>query len=165
MLQSQHIIRCAVLAAVALAVTAQATAQRTTRRHLSPRVSAAAEGLVADTIFSPADSLVLLSGYDKPLRATKESIFITNQSQSAISAINITIDYLDKYGRMLHQRTVTLPVDIPAGETRKADFASWDSQRTFYFHQSPPARTHTRCYPYSVKCRLNYIVLAPCSDT
>lgn len=142
-----------------------ADAQRTTRRGIRHKAQAQATvTAAADTIFSPADSLVSLSGYDKPLRSRRETFFVTNTSPQRISAVNITLEYFDSSGRQLHSRTITIPTDIPAGETRKVDTPSWDTQLTFYYRESPPARVATRCYPYSVTSRINYILLDPCSD-
>lgn len=142
-----------------------ADAQRTTRRGIrqKPRTQATV-ATAADTIFPPADSLVSLSGYDKPLRSRRETFFVTNTSPQRISAVNITLEYIDSSGRQLHSRTITIPVDIPAGETRKVDTPSWDTQLTFYYSESPPARVTTRCYPYSVTSRINYILFDTCSD-
>ncbi len=151
--------------AALLSCVPQASAQRTTRRALKPvhRVEAPAEA-VADTLFAPSDSLVSLSGYDKPLRSRKESFFVSNHSQHALSALNLTIDYFDTSERRMHSRTLTIDVDIPAGDTRKVDIPSWDTQLTFYYRDSAPARLTTRCYPYSVASRINFILCSPCSD-
>ncbi|MDE5799585.1 MAG: FxLYD domain-containing protein [Paramuribaculum sp.] len=152
-----------VLAAMLLhSITADA--QRTTRRGVKPSHRPTATATAADTLFSPGDSVVSLSGYDKPLRSRRETFFVTNASARSISAIDVTLEYFDSSGRQLHRRTITIPVDIPAGETRKVDTPSWDTQLTFYYRESPPARVATRCYPYSVTSLINYILFEPCSD-
>lgn len=141
-----------------------ADAQRTTRRGIRPKPQTQDAKVAADTIFAPADSLVTLSGYEKPLRSRRETFFVTNTSPQHISAVNITLEYLDSSGRQLHSRTITIPADIPPGETRKVDTPSWDTQLTFYYCESPPARVTARCYPYSVRSRINYILFVTCSD-
>lgn len=162
MIRSTHIqvtIR-ALLTFVIAASALSAAAQRTTRRGLRA-ITPSTSQATADTLWAPADTLVTLSGYDKPLRATKETIFVTNRTTDTVAGISLTITYLDLDGRMLHSRTVILPANIPPTHTRKVDFPSWDPQHTFYYLQSPPARTASHCYPYTVKCAVDYILTAP----
>lgn len=97
-----------------------------------------------DTVAAPEAGTVKLSGYDKTLRANRESFFVTNAlpDSSTIIALDLTFDYCDMSGRQLHKVTRTVRCDIPFGETRNLSVASWDKQHTFYYYLSPaPARS------------------------
>lgn len=91
-------------------------------------------------------------GFDKTITSNLESFFISNGLDKEISKMEVAITYFDMKGRQLHKRTVTLDCDLPAGQTKRYDVRSWDTQRSFYFHQSvKPKRQAT---PFSVKIDL-----------
>lgn len=123
-----------------------ATAQRTTRRGLKPAqeltTSAAIE---VDTIM--LDSLVI-SGYEKPLQSNRETLHLTNRTPLSLTSIALRIDYTDFQGRQLHTRTVTLKIDIPAGQTRLLEFKSWDPHHRYYYLHGP--RPRVEAYPYTI---------------
>ncbi len=101
-----------------------------------------------DSISATADS-VRFYGYEKTLRSTRETMFVSNLCRSrSISALIFTITYTDTKGRQLHRRRVEHRTDIPAGETRRIDIPSWDRQQTFYYTGSP--RPRTAAIPYDV---------------
>lgn len=128
------------------ALLAPARKQSSTRK-VKPAVETQTTAY-ADTI--AADSaMVTLHGYEKTLRATKETFFITNTTKRRISAVELSITYLDSSERTLHERTEIVRLDIPPGETRRADIKSWDTQRTFYYIHSP--RPRVSAIPYSVR--------------
>lgn len=105
----------------------------------------------ADTIFTPSREEIRLSGYDKTLRAYKESFFVTNSlpDSSTIIALDLTLDYTDLSGRQLHSADHTVRCHIPPGQTRQLSIPSWDKQRAFYYYRSttPPRAQAT---PYKV---------------
>lgn len=106
-------------------------------------------------------SSVSFSGYDKPVSSSKESFLVTNNNSKAIEALEIKITYLDMKDRMLHSRIVNVSCYVPAGETRKADISSWDTQKTYYYYLGPsPKRVAT---PYKVKITPVRILFA-CHD-
>lgn len=106
----------------------------------------------AETIDEMA-SKVTVSGYDKTRDANKESIFVTNGSLLSLRTLVIEIEYQSMDGRQLHRRRVKINCNIPPGETRRLDFASWDKQHTFYYHLSPkPARSPAT--PYRATARI-----------
>ncbi len=111
-----------------------------------------------DTI--PAyDGCIRFSGYEKTLRATKETVFASNMLEERdISAITFTITYTDNSGRLLHKRHLTVHQEIPAGETRKIDFPSWDRQMTFYYSGSP--RPRVSAIPYDIVMEADTILLS-----
>lgn len=91
-------------------------------------------------------------GFDKTVGSSIESFFIVNGLDSPLVGLEIEITYVDMKGRQLHKRSVTVECDIPAGETKRVDTKSWDTQKSFYFYQSvKPKRQAT---PFDVRLRL-----------
>lgn len=127
----------------ALMCSITTTAQRTTRRHLKPIVTTTASPestAPIDTVNNPSTSTLVLTGYDKPLRSTTESMFIKNLTGRHILSVTLHLEYLDMSGRQLHLRDVTIPCDIPPGQTRQITFRSWDRQKSFVYHRSQRPR-------------------------
>ncbi|MDE5749345.1 MAG: hypothetical protein K2H87_01085, partial [Duncaniella sp.] len=96
-------------------------------------------------------------GYDKPLRATRETLCATNLTHRPIATLLVEITYTDLSGRQLHTRRVTLDADIPPGETRLLSFPSWDVNHTFFYRCGPQPRT-SGVTPYDVALRIIHIV-------
>ncbi len=93
---------------------------------------------------------VVFSGFEKKAESTKESFFITNNTDRPLIAVDIYIEYLTMDDRQLHKRYLSLTCDIPAGETRNADIKSWDTQKSFYYYKSgAPARR--KASPFKIK--------------
>lgn len=133
-------------------LTAAGSPDRTTRRGLKAvRTTAAASTARCDTV-TPSPGMIDVSGYDKPLRSSRETLFVTNRSARTLTAVELCIIYLDAKGRQLHERTIWLPADIPAGETRRISFRSWDVQRTFYYRLTGrPRRSDGTVYDVSIR--------------
>lgn len=93
-------------------------------------------------------SQIAFSGFDKPGSSSMESFFITNHTDRTISGVSLYIEYLTPDGRQLHKRYVKLDCNIPAGETRKCDIKSWDTQRSFHYELSPASRHSS---PFTVR--------------
>ena len=145
----------------ALAVTAQR--QRTTmtgRLRVQP-VATDTAAVTADTITAGLDNIVRLSGYDKPISASRETLHATNLSDSlTITGMTLEIFYLDNAGRELHRRTVMLHNTIHPATTELVSFPTWDLQRSFYYRRSVAPRRQAT--PYDVKVTiLNIIALPP----
>lgn len=88
--------------------------------------------------------------YDKPTEATREVLFITNNTDYTLSGLTLRIDYfIPKKHMQLHSREVTLRCEIGPGETRCVDFASWDRQKSYHYAggRAPKRRAST---PYDV---------------
>lgn len=83
---------------------------------------------------------VVFTGFDKNQGNSKESFFIINNTDRTLTGVSLYIDYRTLDGRQLHKRFFKLSCNIPAGETRKADIPTWDTQRSFYYHKSKPAK-------------------------
>lgn len=99
---------------------------------------------------APGD--VTLRGYNKRASDAKETFFITNHTKHRISHVTLLLRYTTLTGTMLHERTVTVPVKLRAGESQLVSIRSWDVQRLFYYYAGPkPRKTAT---PYKVAFRL-----------
>lgn len=134
--------RLLLIIAIVLATAATAFADRTTRGKLkiaNRKSVATAVDAINDTVV-PSAGMIVVSGFDKPLRSYRESVFITNRSRRRLTGVKLTISYLDVDGRLLHRAVLTLPTDIPAGETRQLTFPSWDRQQAFYYELSSKPR-------------------------
>lgn len=138
-----------------------ALAQRTTQRALRPAaLSETTPALPLDTLSLAADSAaVTFYGYEKTLRATKETVFITNNTEQDASEVRFSIVYRDAAGREIHRRRVAKRAEIPAGKTVRLDFPSWDSQKTYYFRGGP--RPRVSATPYSVNILPDTLILLP----
>lgn len=93
-------------------------------------------------------SQIAFSGFDKPWSSPMESFFITNRTDRTMSGVSLYIEYLTPDGRQLHKRYVKLACYIPAGETRKCDIKSWDTQCSFHYELSRASR---RSSPFTVR--------------
>ena len=97
--------------------------------------------------FNPAS--ISFSGYEKEANASLETLLITNSGNVGITGVRFKIIYKDIKDRMLHSRTVVRSCHIPAHETRKIDFKSWDKQKSyFYYLGNEPRKVAT---PYKVE--------------
>ena len=150
--------RLAILAC-ACCIGIAACAQRTTRPKLklSDGAKDTKTAIVGDTIANEL-SQVRVSGYEKTLRSTTESMFVTNNSPYSIAGICITIDYFDTSDRQLHQRTETVKVRIPPMQTRLVKLPSWDKQKVWYYALSDRTNTKSQATPYKVKITVNYFI-------
>lgn len=109
---------------------------------------------------SAADSLpvgvsadaVSLRGFSKRASDAKESFFITNNLKHRISAVRLLLRYTTAGGEMLHERTVTIPVTLNAGDTQLVSIKSFDIQRLFYYYAGPKPRKSAT--PFKVAYRL-----------
>ena len=120
---------------------------RATRTGLHPaNQEAAAEPADSLVTMTPADGDITLSGYDKPLRSSVESMFVTNHTSDTLTALRLDCTYTDLRGRELHSAT------------RQITFPSWDRQHSFYYHRSQKPR-RAAAAPYDFKCRVTSITV------
>lgn len=92
---------------------------------------------------------ISFSGYEKEANASLETLLITNAGNVSIAGVKFKIIYKDIKERMFHSRTVTQNCHIPADETRRIDFKSWDKQKSyFYYLGNEPRKVAT---PYKVE--------------
>lgn len=97
-------------------------------------------------------------GFDKTAGSIYESFFISNGLDSDIEEVEVDITYKDMKGRQLHRRIVSIDCDIPAHETHRVDIKSWDTQKSFYFHQS--AKPRRQATPFDVSISLTSVSLS-----
>lgn len=137
-------------------------AQSTLRPKLVPEraeVAADIAPLAADTVTTPID--VVITGFDKPLRSSKETFFVVNRSDRELLGVALTISYSDMSGRNLLKRNEFIPCDIDPGDTGYLYLPSWDRQKTFYYHRNPPYRPRTSATPFDVAITVDYVVYKP----
>lgn len=140
------------LLALVLMLLGTATAsgrKRVTTRPKLKRIEAVDSTVVSDTLAAAQLDSIIIAGYDKPLRSMRESLFVRNATDHDLTSVTLSVDYLDMQGRQLHHADITLPVDIPAGETRQVSFASWDRQMTFVYYRSERSR-NSRAVAYRI---------------
>ncbi len=145
----------------AATLTAAHSGDNTTRRRLSVDKSRILRTETASLDTLTDDSLtsnIILSGFDKPLRSTNETLFVRNMTGTDISGLVIELEYSDSKGRQLHKRTVTKACDIPAGETRQICFRSWDRQQSFHYRLSPRPRRADGT-PFDVTCTVKAVIV------
>ena len=132
---------------------------RATRTGLHPaNQEAAAEPADSFVTMTPADGDITLSGYDKPLRSSVESMFVTNHTSDTLTALRLDCTYTDLRGRELHTRSVDADIELLPGATRQITFPSWDRQHSFYYHRSQKPR-RAAAAPYDFKCRVTSITV------
>lgn len=101
---------------------------------------------------------VRFSGYEKTLRSTRETVFLTNLSGRELDRVIFHITYFDAQGRQLHKVRKNLYAGIPPGETRRLDFPTWDRQFAFYYIRSP--RPRVSAIPYNVSISPDTLIFA-----
>lgn len=153
-----------VLAAIAvglLAALPSAEARRWHRPLPSQQRKSAAKPRpaepAADTV-APDSGKVAVNGFEKALRSSTESMFVTNSTGRDISSLYLDITYLDMKGRMLHRNAQWIEADIPAGETRMVYVRSFDRQNLFYYHLSPQPKRASRATPFKVSVEVPLII-------
>lgn len=121
-----------------------------------PAVSPGAEPF--DTV-AATEGMVAFSGYEKTLRANRETVFVSNMCSEGtdVGGMVFTITYTDIDGRLLHRRRVAVHQEIPSGETRRIDFPTWDRQMTFFYKGSP--RPRVPAIPYGVTIDADTLLL------
>lgn len=157
-----------VLLLAAISIPVDARRQRTT---LQGKLTTTAAVSPADTVVAPAvtplpddtltaalDSIVSLAGYDKPVSASRESMHVTNLTNSlTVTGFTLDITYLDATRRQLHRRTVTVNTHVPPRQTRLVTFPTWDVQRSFFYRLSVEPRRQAT--PYDITCTVTAVTV------
>lgn len=118
---------------------------------------------VSDTV-CPDSGMIVAAGFEKVLRSSRESVFITNNTSRPLEALKLDITYKDMRGRMLHRNAMWVEAEIPAGETRMVSFPSFDRQNLFYYHLSPLPSRASRATPFTVGIEVALITHPVSSD-
>ena len=95
---------------------------------------------------------VTLKGYSKKASDSRESFFVTNNTNHRISHVRLLMRYSQMSGEMLHERIATVEVDLKPRETRPVTVKTFDVQRLFYYYAGPKPRKSAT--PFKVAFRL-----------
>lgn len=159
--RDKHILTLPLLLTVLAALLCISTLDartRTTRKNLQSLevpvvVMESGDGLLPDSLDSGIDpNAVTLKGYSKRASDSKESFFITNNTNHRMSAVRLLLRYTTMNDEMLTQRMVTVPVSLKPGETKLVSVKSFDVQRLFYYYAGPQPRKQAT--PFKVAFRL-----------
>lgn len=153
---SRHGITTSAAIIIAFAALLASARTRTTQSSLRG-VRAPIEQLQADTAvtacssgINPAD--ITLRGFSKRKSDAKESFFVTNNTSTRISSIRLLLRYTSLAGQTLHERQVTIAVNLMPGDTRLVSVKTFDIQRQFYYYLN--AKPRTSATPFKVAYRL-----------
>lgn len=159
-----RIIILLVAMAAVLAAASQKTSTRTPARlkPLPVASSAQSDSCLTDTIVpaaSPTEQIpVKFYGYDKKLRSTKETFFISNtDSFATVTRACVTLEYFDAQGRLLHSRPRRIDLELEPGKTEVIDIPSWDRQQSFYYRDSQ--RPRVSAVPYDIRINVDTLIL------
>lgn len=149
--------KIAILITLLALVTSMAMARtRTTQKQLksnSQIVEQIPDASVPDSLLRDLEpNAVTLKGYSKKASDSRESFFVTNNTNHRISHIRLLMRYSQMNGEMLHERTATVEVDLKPGETRLVAIKTFDVQRLFYYYAGPKPRKNAT--PFKVAFRL-----------
>ncbi len=150
-------IKIAILITVTVVVAFLSMARtRTTQNQLknnSLLVEQIPDVAVPDSLLRDLEpNAVTLKGYSKKASDSRESFFVTNNTNHRISHIRLLMRYSLMNGEMLHERTATVEVDLKPGETRLVAIKTFDVQRLFYYYAGPKPRKSAT--PFKVAFRL-----------
>lgn len=150
---------------------ASLTAQSRKKTKPAPGFAARAQVASVQTMpqlwdsIAPAADSIGIAGYEKTLKATRESMLVINRSSQPFEAIKLEIAYLDMAGNMLHKATHMVDVSVPPGETRMVNVPTFDRQGLFYYHLSPVPTRAVRATPFEVKVSVKNIYFRKNSDS
>lgn len=149
--------KIAILITLLVAVAGTSMARtRTTQKQLknnSQIVEQIPDAIVPDSLLRDIEpNAVTLKGYSKKASDSRESFFVTNNTNHRISHIRLLMRYSQMNGDMLHERTTTVEVDLKPGETRLVAIKTFDVQRLFYYYSGPKPRKSAT--PFKVAFRL-----------
>ena len=156
-LLKKHILTRPLLLALLLYAGTLDARTRTTRKNLRSiqvPVMAVEQGdsLLADSLAGIDPTAVTIKGFSKRASDSKESFFITNNTEHRMSAVRLLLRYTTIQGELLTQRAVTVPVKLLPGETQLVSIKSFDVQRLFYYYAGPQPRKSAT--PFQVAYRL-----------
>lgn len=114
--------------------------------------------VLQDTVLAPPSDSIALAGFEKPLRSVRESLFVTNRTSRPLVGVTLEVSYYDLHGNLMHRAERYVAVTLPAGETRRVGFPSFDRQQLFYYHLSPLPRGAVQATPFDVKVRVVHSV-------
>lgn len=157
MLSSVLAVYIAAISAVSPDISAKTIRTRLTPPSAPVTVSGERMILTSDSAGHRAIlSQVVCTGFDKVATSVKESFFISNRTDRNLTGLTVRITYLTLDSMQLHRRDADIDICIPAGETRKADITSFDSQRSFHYYKSITSRRATT--PFDIRMQITRAV-------
>lgn len=140
--------------------SSQADRVVTTRKHLNAKQAILEtnndDTAPVDTIINPTTQLSF-SGYEKSLSSNHETIFITNHTDSTITQLIFTINYLDTSNRQIHSRHINTNqlrkntlLPLPPHATQRIDLPSWDKQKSYYYINGKHPRSSATPYTITI---------------
>ena len=138
---------------VAVAATARTRTTQTQLKNNSMLVEQMPDAAVPDSLLRDIEpNAVTLKGYSKKASDSRESFFVTNNTNHRISHVRLLMRYSQMNGEMLHERVATVEVDLKPHETRLVAIKTFDVQRLFYYYAGPKPRKAAT--PFKVAFRL-----------
>lgn len=107
-----------------------------------------------------ADSLITISGFDKPLSSGYETFFAGNEHDRTLLKLWIKIVYLTTDGRLLHSRCEVIRTEIPPSESRQIELRTFDRQHSFYYYKSRKPRNTEGVAPFRVSVSIDSAAFA-----
>ncbi len=148
--------RIAILITLAAVVTMAAARTRTTQHQLKNNSQVIEEiptSTIPDSLLTDIEpNAITLKGFSKKASDSRESFFVTNNTNHRISHVRILMRYMQMNGEMLHERVATVEVDLKPKETRLVAIKTFDVQRLFYYYAGPKPRKSAT--PFKVAFRL-----------
>lgn len=154
---NRRIVILMTLIAVTLCAAAQDLRRTSPGRRAGRRVVREVV-IESDTVALPHVDSVLVTAYEKPLRAMREAFTIVNNTSRPIEAAMIGITYRNLSGTMLHRASHTVATYIPPGESRRVSVPAFDTTGTYYYKESAEPRRAAKAVPYDVDIVIEAVV-------
>ena len=145
-----------IVVALVVPVAMQARRVRTTHNKLNtietpmPAIEIADSDSVAASAGVDRNAVSLFN-FNKRASDTKESFHVRNNLQQRISSVRLLLRYTALDGTTLHERTVTVPIDLKAGETKMTMIKSFDTQRLYYYYKGTQPRKQATPFKVAVR--------------
>lgn len=103
---------------------------------------------------------IILKGFNKRASDRFESFLVQNNTGYDISGFEMILRYTDLKGTVIHERTVRVNCNVPAGEQRQASVRSFDTHSAYYYYASEKPRKNAT--PFKVRAHIiNYFRTIP----
>lgn len=142
-----------ILALVAVVAMARTRTTQSQLKNSTQVVEQLPDATVPDSLLRDIEpNAVTLKGFSKKASDSRESFFVTNNTNHRISHVRLLLRYSLMNGEMLHERVATVEVDLKPRETRLVAIKTFDVQRLFYYYAGPKPRKSAT--PFKVAFRL-----------
>ena len=142
-----------ILALVAVVAMARTRTTQSQLKNSTQVVEQLPDAAVPDSLLRDIEpNAVTLKGFSKKASDSRESFFVTNNTNHRISHVRLLLRYSLMNGEMLHERLATVEVDLKPRETRLVAIKTFDVQRLFYYYAGPKPRKSAT--PFKVAFRL-----------